>query len=374
MALVATCIPSTDYTAVADSIQPDLTVVGPEGPLAAGIVDQFRAQGRAIVGPTAAAAQLESSKVFAKEFMRRAGIPTARFAVAETAEEAHQALRQFGLPVVLKADGLAAGKGVVVASTAEQAEQAIPQLLRPGTRLVIEEFLPGEEVSFIVLSDGHNVLPLEASQDHKAAFDGDTGPNTGGMGAYCDGRILTSAVAQRVMDSIIVPAIETMRSEGRLFTGFLYAGLMMTPDGPSVLEFNARLGDPETQALLHRMRSDFLPALLDSAHSGLSGNSLEWKPDPSVCVVMAASGYPGDVRTGDLISGVEDVDGAVVFQAGTRSENEVLLTSGGRVLGLTGAGPSLASAIANTYEEVAKIRFAGMHYRTDIGRKGLKRW
>ena len=374
MARVATCIPSTDYTAVADSIQPDLTVVGPEGPLAASIVDQFRAQGRAIVGPTAAAAQLESSKVFAKEFMRRAGIPTARFAVAESVEEAHQSLRQFGLPVVLKADGLAAGKGVVVASTAGQAQQAIPHLLRPGARLVIEEFLPGEEVSSIVLSDGQNVLPLEASQDHKAAFDGDTGPNTGGMGAYCDGRILTSAEVQRVMDSIILPAIETMRAEGRLFTGFLYAGLMMTPDGPSVLEFNARLGDPETQALLHRMRSDFVPALLDSAHSALPGHSLEWKPDPSVCVVMAAAGYPGDVRSGDPISGIEDVEGAVVFQAGTRADNEALLTSGGRVLGVTASGPDLSTAIANTYGEVAKIRFAGMHYRTDIGRKGLKRW
>jgi phosphoribosylamine---glycine ligase len=374
MAHVATCIPSTDYTAVADSIQPDLTVVGPEGPLAAGIVDQFRAQGRAIVGPTAAAAQLESSKVFAKEFMRRAGIPTARFAIAETTEDARYALRQFGLPVVLKADGLAAGKGVVVAATSEQAEQVIPQLLRPGARLVIEEFLPGEEVSFIVLADGHNVLPLEASQDHKAAFDHDTGPNTGGMGAYCDGRILTPAQAKRVMDNIILPAIETMRAEDRPFTGFLYAGLMMTSDGPSVLEFNARLGDPETQALLHRMRSDFVPALFDSAHSALSGHSLEWKRDTSVCVVMAAAGYPGDVRSGDPISGVEDVDGAVVFQAGTRADNEALLTSGGRVLGVTASGSNLASAIANTYAEVAKIRFAGMHYRTDIGQKGLKRW
>jgi len=358
-----------DYSAVADSIQPDLTVVGPEGPLAAGIVDQFRAQGRAIVGPTAAAAQLESSKVFAKEFMRRAGIPTARFAVAETAEEARRSLRQFGLPVVLKADGLAAGKGVVVASTSEQAEEAIPQLLRPGARLVIEEFLPGGEVSFIVLSDGHNVLPLEASQDHKAAYDGDTGPNTGGMGAYCDGRILTSAEAQRVMDSIIRPAIETMRAEDRLFTGFLYAGLMMTSDGPSVLEFNARLGDPETQALLHRMRSDFVPALVDSARSALSGHSFEWKPDPSVCVVMAAAGYPGDVRSGDPIFGVEDAGGAVVFQAGTRADNEALLTSGGRVLGVTASGPDLSTAIANTYGEVAKIRFAGCTTAPILARK-----
>jgi phosphoribosylamine--glycine ligase len=192
------------------------------------------------------------------------------------------------------------------------------------------------------------------------------------MGAYCDGRILTSAEVQRVMDSIILPAIETMRAEGRLFTGFLYAGLMMTSDGPSVLEFNARLGDPETQALLHRMRSDFVPALIDSAHSALAGHSLEWKPDPSVCVVMAAAGYPGVVRTGDPIFGVEDT--SVVFQAGTRADNEALLTSGGRVLGVTSSGPNLASAIANTYNEVAKIQFAGMHYRTDIGQKGLKRW
>lgn len=374
MARVATCIPSTDYTSVADSIQPDLTVVGPEGPLAAGVVDQFRAQGRAIVGPTAAAAQLESSKVFAKEFMRRAGIPTARFVVAETVEEAHHALHQFSLPVVLKADGLAAGKGVVVATTNEQAEQSVTQLLRPGSRLVVEEFLPGEEVSFIVLSDGNKVLPLEASQDHKAAYDGDSGPNTGGMGAYCDGRILTPAETQRVMDTIILPAIATMRAEGRLFTGFLYAGLMMTSDGPSVLEFNARLGDPETQALLHRMRSDFAPVLLDSARNALSGHSLEWKPGASVCVVMAAAGYPGPVRSGDAVLGLEDARDAVVFQAGTRNENGALVTSGGRVLGVTGSGPDLASAIALTYREVAKIRFAGMQFRTDIGRKGLKRW
>jgi phosphoribosylamine--glycine ligase len=371
IATLASCISEPDYLAKADSIQPDLTIVGPEAPLAAGIVDQFRARGFPIVGPTAAAARLESSKAFAKGLMQRAGIPTARFVTAETPAQALEAIRRFGAPVVLKADGLAGGKGVVVAQSILEAEQAIPQLLQPGSQLVIEEFLLGEEVSFIVLSDGEGVAVLEPTQDHKAVLDGDLGPNTGGMGAYCDGRILTSAQQQQILDQVILPAIHTMRLEGCPFTGFLYAGLMMTADGPRVLEFNARLGDPETQVIMHRMASDCVPLLASAARGKLDDDALLWHAEPSVCVVLAAAGYPGNVRTGDVITGVEQ---ATVFQAGTREIDGRLVTAGGRVLGVTASGPDLRSAIANTYDEVDKIHFEGMHYRRDIGQKGLKRW
>ncbi|MBZ5610359.1 MAG: phosphoribosylamine--glycine ligase [Acidobacteriia bacterium] len=374
IAQAATCLATADYLAAAESIDADLTVVGPEAPLAAGIVDQFRAKGRPIVGPTQAAARLESSKVFAKEFMLRAGIPTARFAAVNTPEEARAALQEFDFPVVLKADGLAAGKGVIVANTAAEAEQAVTQLMAAGSKLVLEEFLAGEEVSFIVLSDGVNVLALEPTQDHKTVHDGDTGPNTGGMGAYCDGRILDHFQQSEILAQVIHPAIQHMRAEGQPFTGFLYAGLMMTPRGPKVLEFNARLGDPETQVLMHRMQSDFVEALFAAAHGTLDESDLTWRPEPSVCVVLAAAGYPGSVRTGDAVRGLDRITGATVFHAGTRLDNNVLVTSGGRVLGVTARGETLASAIENTYREVAPISFAGMHYRTDIGRKGLKRW
>ena len=352
----------------------DLTVVGPEAPLAAGIVDRFREAGRQIVGPTAAAARLESSKSFAKAFMERAGIPTARAITAANEQEARDALRRFSLPVVIKADGLMAGKGVEIAATAQEAEQAIERLFAPGGPVMIEEFLAGEEASFIVLSDGTRALALEPSQDHKAVGDNDAGPNTGGMGAYCDGRILSEADIGRVMDTVIEPAINVMRGDGTPFTGFLYAGLMLTSDGPKVLEFNARLGDPETQAVLHRMRSDFVPFLEAAAQGALTDTMLSWSPDPSVCVVMAAAGYPGNVRTGDAITGLDKVDGATVFQAGTKIVKNALTTSGGRVLGVTASGTDLAAAISNAYGAVSKIHFDGMHYRRDIGRKGLKRW
>src|SRR5271166_1829667 len=374
IAQVATCLATADYLAAAESIDADLTVVGPETPLAAGIVDQCRAKGRRIVGPTAAAARLESSKAFAKELMLRAGIPTARFAAVASAEEARDALLEFDLPVVLKADGLAAGKGVIIAKTHAEARRAIDQLMTLGSSLVIEEFLVGEEVSFIVLSDGVNVVSLEPTQDHKTVNDGDTGPNTGGMGAYCDGRILSEFQQAMVMAQVIRPAIAQMRSEGEPFTGFLYAGLMMTAAGPKVLEFNARLGDPETQALMHRMRSDFVPALESAARGELDVSALEWAPEPSVCVVMSSLGYPGKVRTGDAVTGLDRVQDAVVFQAGTRMDNNVLSTAGGRVLGVTASGSDLESAIRRTYAAVAEINFDGMHYRRDIGQKGLKRW
>jgi phosphoribosylamine---glycine ligase len=374
IARMATCLATTDYLAAAESIDADLTVVGPETPLAAGIVDQFRAKGRRIVGPTAAAARLESSKAFAKELMQRAGIPTARFATAASAEEAGDALLEFDLPVVVKADGLAAGKGVIVAQTHEQANRAIDQLMTIGSTLVIEEFLVGEEVSFIVLSDGVNVLALEPTQDHKTVNDGDQGLNTGGMGAYCDGRILSEFQQALVMAQVIGPAIAQMRAEGTPFTGFLYAGLMMTAQGPKVVEFNARLGDPETQALMHRMASDFVQPLYAAAHGTLDETPLDWKADPSVCVVLAAAGYPGAVRTGDAITGLDEVHDATVFHAGTKLDENLLVTSGGRVFGVTSSGVTLESAIANTYQEVRKIHFDGMHYRKDIGQKGLKRW
>ena len=372
IAQVATCLPTTDYLAAAESIDADLTVVGPETPLAAGIVDQFRAKGLRIVGPTAAAARLESSKAFAKELMLRAGIPTARFAAVTSAEEACDALLEFDLPVVIKADGLAAGKGVIIAHTHEEARQAIEHL--GSASLVIEEFLEGEEVSFIVLSDGVNVLALEPTQDHKTVNDGDQGPNTGGMGAYCDGRILDPFTQALVMAQVIRPAIAQMRAEGTPFTGFLYAGLMMTAQGPKVVEFNARLGDPETQALMHRMASDFVEPLFAAAHGALDETPLEWRADPSVCVVLAAAGYPGSVRTGDAITGLNEVHEATVFHAGTKLDGNVLATSGGRVLGVTASGATLNLAIRNTYDAVGKIHFDGLHYRRDIGQKGLKRW
>jgi phosphoribosylamine--glycine ligase len=368
---LATCIATTDYLAAAESIDADLTVVGPEAPLAAGIVDQFRTKCRRIVGPTAAAARVESSKAFAKQLMMRAGIPTARFATVTSAGEARAALLEFDLPVVIKADGLAAGKGVIIANTNDDARRAIDQL---GPALVIEEFLTGEEVSFIVLSDGVNVLALEPTQDHKTLNDGDQGPNTGGMGAYCDGRILDPFRQELVMAQVIRPAIAQMRAEGTPFTGFLYAGLMMTAQGPKVVEFNARLGDPETQALMHRMASDFVEPLFAAAHGTLDETLLEWKADPSVCVVLAAAGYPGPVRTGDAISGLDQVHEAMVFQAGTRLDENVLVTSGGRVVGVTASGATLNLAMGNAYEDVRKIHFDGMNYRKDIGKKGLKRW
>ena len=374
IAQVANCLETSDYLAAAESIGADLTVVGPEAPLAAGIVDQFRAKNRLIVGPIAVAARLESSKVFAKEFMTRAGIPTARFFSAHAPQEARDALHEFDFPVVLKADGLAAGKGVIIANTLAEAESAITQLMTPGSQLVLEEFLTGEEVSFIVLSDGENVLPFEPTQDHKTVHDGDTGPNTGGMGAYCDGRILDDSAKAQIMTQVIRRAIEQMRAEGCPFAGFLYAGLMMTARGPRVLEFNARLGDPETQVLMHRMDSDFLEPLLASAHGELKGAQVQWKADPSACVVLAAAGYPGSVRTGHAITGLDRVAGATVFHAGTKMINNVLTTSGGRVLGVTSRGPTLQAAIGNTYAAVAGIHFDGMHYRKDIGQKGLKRW
>ena len=365
-----TCLPvvaGASYLDIAEAIAADLTVVGPEAPLVAGVVDAFRARGRKIVGPDRNAAQLEGSKVFAKNFFVQSNISTAEFVTVENETDARQALDRFGFPVVLKADGLAAGKGVIVAHDRKEAEAALGTL---KGRLVIEEFLRGEEVSFIALCDGRDVVPLAPTEDHKAVFDGDTGPNTGGMGAYCDGDILTEAQTKEILDGVIYPTVEAMR-----FTGFLYAGLMMTAAGPKVLEFNVRLGDPETQPLMHRLASDFVPALMAAASGELAGVKLAWRSGPSVCVVLASGGYPGAYETGKAIRGVEAAEacGATVFHAGTRIRAAGLETAGGRVLGVTAAGQDLAGAIHGAYEAAGHIQFDGMHCRQDIGRRGLAR-
>ena len=366
MARVATCVPG-DPLEAALSVGADLTVVGPELPLVAGVVDRFRARGLKIVGPNAEAAQLEGSKIFAKNFFTQRSIPTARFEAAEDAYHARMALERFGFPVVLKADGLAAGKGVAIAHNMAEADAALLALRGP---IVIEEFLSGDEVSFIALCDGKDVLPLAATQDHKAVFDGDQGPNTGGMGACCDRGILSDADTRMVLDRVIHPTVEAMK-----FTGFLYAGLMMTADGPKVLEFNVRLGDPETQPMMHRMSSDFVPALVAAAEGRLAGHELAWKPGPSVCVVMASGGYPAAYETGKEIRGVEKAEahGAVVFQAGTRMHLGRLETAGGRVLGVTASGADLPGAVRAAYEAVGKIEFEGMHYRRDIAQRARRR-
>ena len=366
IAQIGTCLHATSSClALAEQIAADLTVVGPEAPLVAGLVDEFRAAGRRIVGPNRAAAQLEGSKAFAKNFFRQIDIPTADSVTVDNPADARRAMDRFGFPVVLKADGLAAGKGVVIVHDKSEAETALATLTG---RLVVEEFLRGEEVSFIALCDGRNVVPLAPTQDHKAVFDGDTGPNTGGMGAYCDSAILTAAQEQYILDRVIHP---TVQATG--FTGFLYAGLMMTDAGPKVLEFNVRLGDPETQPIMLRMASDFVPALMAAATGGLAGAKLEWRPNQTVCVVLASGGYPGSVETGKPIHGIAEAEatGATVFHAGTRLGPAGLATSGGRVLGVTASGDTLPSAIDHAYRGVHKIAFDGMHYRTDIGRKGL---
>ncbi len=367
------CIPApatlAGYAELAEAEAADLTVVGPEAPLVAGIVDLFRARGLKVIGPTQAAARLEGSKIFAKQFFARAGIPTARSVQAASFEEGLTALKSFSLPVVIKADGLAAGKGVMVAGTEAEAKDAIHTL---GPLLVIEEFLSGEEVSFIGLSTGAAVLPFPASQDHKRVGDGDTGPNTGGMGSYVDGRILTPKQNDIVMDEVMLPAIYQMAKDGTPFTGFLYAGLMMTEAGPRLLEFNVRLGDPETQTLMYSFEGDLAPFLL-----GESAPSKAASLTPSVCIVLAAAGYPGTPQTGARITGIEaaEATGATVFHAGTsRSRNGELLVSGGRVLGVTAGGSTLSDAIAAAYTAVDEVSFAGAQYRRDIGRKGLRRW
>ncbi len=378
IAQVATCIapPPGGYVAgyadIAQALQIDLTVVGPEAPLVQGIVDEFRKRRLRIVGPTQAAARLEGSKIFAKQFFERAGIPTARSSQVGTYDEAITALKQFSLPVVIKADGLAAGKGVVIAQTQPEAKAAVQKL---GPSLVIEEFLEGEEVSFIAVTNGDLLIPFVPTQDHKRVFDGDLGPNTGGMGAYSDWRILTDKQTGIILDGILLPTLSQMREDGTPFTGFLYAGLMMTAAGPKILEYNVRMGDPETQAILHSYSGD-LANLLDLMAGGAGGVNPPERDGCSVCITLAAKGYPEAPLLGDAISGIAQAEatGATVFHAGTKNEGGQLLTSGGRVLGVTAGGSTLSDAIDAAYLAASKISFAGCHYRKDIGQKGLKRW
>lgn len=384
---VATCVQPSSATAegylqVALELQPDLTIVGPEAPLVDGVVDLFDSKGLLCFGPSASAARLEGSKIFAKEFMRSAGIPTASYAAAYTPADALAALEGFTYPVVLKADGLASGKGVVICEDRPMAERTIGQLFSgalvgsAGSKLVIEEFLQGEEVSFIGITDGVRVLPLEPSQDHKTIFENDQGPNTGGMGAYSDSRILNEKQRATVLQEIMQPVVDGLRRDGTPFRGFLYAGLMITSEGPKVLEFNVRLGDPETQALMMRLDCDFGKLVLSAAEGNLDSDRLAFHPHPAVCVVIAAHGYPGRVRSGDLISGVAEAEaeGAVVFHAGTRSLDQGLVTAGGRVLGVTQMAPTLLEAIKGAYQAADRIQFDGMQIRRDIGNKGLRRW
>ncbi len=370
IAQIATCLPVTDLSpaslvAAANEIDPDLTVVGPEVPLVAGVVDAFQAASRLIVGPNAEMARLEGSKIYAKSFFQKLHIPTAAFLNTVSQSEALAALDHFTYPVVLKADGLAAGKGVVIARNRPEALAALPFL---GPNLVIEEFLTGEEVSFIAICDGRDACSLEPAQDHKRVFDNDEGPNTGGMGAYSDSSLLTPAQTEQVLNTVIRPTVDATG-----FAGFLYAGLMLTADGPKVLEFNVRLGDPETQPLMHRLRSDFAEVLLATAQRRLREVKLDWSPDPSVCVVLAAGGYPGTFATGIAISGIDKSDG-VVFHAGTRMGSANIETAGGRVVGVTASGSTLPAAIDAAYQGVRPIHFDGMHFRTDIGRRGVTRY
>jgi phosphoribosylamine---glycine ligase len=360
-----------------------LTVVGPEAPLAAGIVDAFRAAGLPIVGPTREAARLESSKDFAKAFMVRHGIPTAAYATFTEAEPAHAYVAKTGAPIVVKADGLAAGKGVVVAATADEAHAAIDLMLtgerlairhnEAGPRVVIEEHLTGEEASFIVLCDGHNVLPLASSQDHKRLADGDNGPNTGGMGAYSPAPVVTPAVHARIMREIIVPAVQGMAAEGTPYTGFLYAGVMIDAAGnPRTLEFNCRLGDPETQPIMMRLKSDLLDLLDHAAKGALDRIEADWDRRAALGVVLAAAGYPDTPRKGDAISGLPAAtEGCKVFHAGTALVDGKPVTAGGRVLCVTALGETVRQAQRTAYTAVEAIRFDGMQYRKDIGYRAL---
>lgn len=366
----------------AQTHQVDLTVVGPEAPLVAGIVDHFQQAKLPIVGPSREAARLEGSKAFTKHFLKTCGVPTAAFEVYDHPEEVERALRagRFDFPVVLKADGLAAGKGVFICADLEESLKGVNTIMREkafgdaGARLVVEQFLQGKEASFMVFSDGNRVLPMVPSQDHKALYDGDRGPNTGGMGAYSTDTILSDSQREEILNRIVYPAIEGMARQGTPFRGILYAGLMLTRDGPRLLEFNVRFGDPETQVVLPRLETDLADVLLALAEGSVEGMSLEWNRNAVVCVVLAARGYPGNYEKGKEISGLEmatEVGNTVVFHAGTALKNDQIVSSGGRVLGVTSQAASLEAAIIQAYEGVNKIYFDGMYYRRDIAAQGL---
>ncbi|GAB4255990.1 MAG: phosphoribosylamine--glycine ligase [Deferrisomatales bacterium] len=360
----------------------DLTVVGPEAPLVLGIVDRFQERGLRIFGPTAAAARLEGSKAFSKRIMERYGVPTAAYREFADPEAARAYIRERGAPIVVKADGLAAGKGVTVARTVEEALAAVEAIMvgrtfgEAGRTVVVEECLEGEEASFLAFCDGRHVLPMASSQDHKPVFDGDRGPNTGGMGAYSPAPVLTAELFDEAVRTVVQPVVEGMAAEGTPYVGVLYAGLMVREGQIRVLEFNCRFGDPECQPIVMRMKGDLVPVLEACIEGRLDQVDLEWDPRAAVCVVMASEGYPGSYPKGVEIQGLEAagaLDDVVVFHAGTRRAGDKVVTSGGRVLGVTARGDGVAEAIERAYRAVGEIRWPGVHYRKDIGRKALDR-
>ncbi|OON35551.1 phosphoribosylamine--glycine ligase [Izhakiella australiensis] len=360
----------------------DLTIVGPEAPLVAGVVDAFRAEGLMIFGPTKAAAQLEGSKAFTKDFLARHSIPSAEYQNFTEVEPALAYIQQKGAPIVIKADGLAAGKGVIVAMTLQEAEEAVRDMLAgnafgdAGSRIVVEEFLDGEEASFIVMVDGEHILPMATSQDHKRVGDADTGPNTGGMGAYSPAPVVTDEIHQRIMEQVIIPTVQGMSAEGNVYTGFLYAGLMINKDGqPKVIEFNCRFGDPETQPIMLRLQSDLVELCLAACEGKLHHKDSQWDPRPSLGVVLAAGGYPGHYNTGDEIHGLplEEAEDGKVFHAGTRLVAERVLTNGGRVLCVTALGEDVAAAQKRAYELAQHINWQGSFCRKDIGYRAINR-
>jgi phosphoribosylamine--glycine ligase len=383
----AECVPADlksleSIVAIANRLQPDLTVVGPELPLTLGVVDEFTRRGWKIFGPTQAAARLESSKSFAKEFLKRHHIPTAHFAICDSIEQVRSALTHFHMPVVVKADGLAAGKGVVIAKSKEEAASVAAEMLSgrmlgdAGSRVVLEECLKGDELSFLVFSDGERVAPLVAAQDHKRVGDGDTGPNTGGMGAYSTQELLDKGMGEWLVNHIARPVVAGMKAEGTDYKGVLYCGLMMTARGPMVLEFNCRFGDPETQPILMRLESDLVEAIEASTEGRVSEGDFKWSPDSSVCVVMASGGYPGTFEQGKRIDGLdqaEGIEGVKVFHAGSSKRDAAYYTAGGRVLGVTARARDLETAVARAYEACGKVSFAGAHYRKDIAGRALKK-
>ncbi len=384
---IAECIDiaTSDFDALLDFVKyewVDLTIVGPEDPLSKGIVDAFEREGRRILGPNRKAAQLESSKVFAKDFMKRYGIPSAEYRTFSSYVHAEDYVRMKGTPIVIKADGLAAGKGVFVAANIDEAMKALKLIMKErifgeaGDRVVVEECLAGEEASFMAFCDGKTLRPMASSQDHKRIFDGDKGPNTGGMGAYSPAPIVTKEMEAEVMEKVMWPVLRGLKAEGIVYKGVLYAGLMIRNGSPYVLEFNCRMGDPETQPVLSRMETDLADVAFAICDGKLSEMEMQWLPDASVCVVLASKGYPGNYEKGRAIKGLEDLKGrkdVQVFHAGTAFNNNSVVTSGGRVLGVTALGKDIRDARDKAYEAIEKIHFEGMHYRRDIAERALKR-
>ncbi|MBN2223627.1 MAG: phosphoribosylamine--glycine ligase [Deltaproteobacteria bacterium] len=372
-------VPALSSFAVKEHI--DLTIVGPEAPLVLGIVDLFVQKRLPVFGPTRQAAQIEGSKSFSKNLMRKYDIPSAEFAEFIDRKSAVAYIEEKGAPLVVKADGLAAGKGVILAQTVPEALTAVDRIMvarefgDAGNKVVVEEFLTGEEASFLAFTDGKHVVPLATSQDHKAIYDGDTGPNTGGMGAYSPAPVVTAALFSRIMDDIMIPTVNAMEQEGHPYLGILYAGLMIKNGIPKVLEFNARFGDPEAQPLLIRMKGSLSEVMTKAVEGRLSEVTLDWDERPAVCVVMASGGYPGAYEKGKVITGIQDAEklsDVVVFHAGTKREGDSLVTSGGRVLGVTAVGRDLTAAIDRAYTAVDRIAWEGAYYRKDIGAKGLR--